>query len=62
MGSLYPSKSAPVGIVYEDIDVTNGAKPASIVTAGKVYRERVESAATIDGIVYEDEPVITRPY
>lgn len=62
MGSLYPSTSAPVGIVYEDIDVTNGAKPASIVTAGKVYRERVESAEEIDGIVYEDEPEITRPY
>jgi hypothetical protein len=61
-GSLFPSKSAPTGIVYEDIDVTSGAKPASIVTAGKVYRERVEDEAEIEGIVYEDEPEITRPY
>ncbi len=58
MGSIF----ADVGIIYEDIDVTNGAKPASVVTAGKVYRERIESEATIEGIVYVDEPTIERPY
>ena len=62
MGSLFPNATTPTGFVYEDIDVTNGAKPASIVTAGKVYRERVEDEAEIDGIVYEDEPEVTRPY
>lgn len=58
MGSIFPD----VGIIYEDIDVTNGAKPASVVVGGKVYTERVESAPEIDGITYVsiDEPV--RPY
>lgn len=58
MGSVFPN----VGIIYEDIDVTNGAKPASVVTAGKIYRERVVSAAEIEGIIYKDEPTIERPY
>ena len=62
MGSIFQSEGTPKGIVYEDIDVTNGAMPASIVTAGKVYRERVESEAEIEGIVYEDEPAVVRPY
>lgn len=62
MGSLFPSMNEPAGIVYEDIDVTDGAMPASIVVAGKVYGDRVESAADIDGIIYEDEPEIVRPY
>lgn len=62
MGSLYPSASAPIGIVYEDIDVTDGAKPASVVTAGKVYKQRVASAAEINGIIYVDVPSITRPF
>ena len=58
MGSIFPD----VGIIYEDIDVTNGAKPASVVVGGKVYTERVESAPEIDGITYVsiEEPV--RPY
>lgn len=58
MGSILTN----VGIVYEDVDVTDGAMPASIVVAGKVYSNRVASTPTISGITYiaADEP--ERPY
>ena len=52
------------GIVYEDIDVTEGAKAGSVVTAGVVYRSRLigegELPATITAI--ETAPEIVRPY
>lgn len=62
MGSLFPSASAPTGIVYEDIDVTNGAKPASIVVSGRVFSERLDSTPEIAGIEYVTENAVTRPY
>lgn len=58
MGSIIPD----VGIVYEDIDVTNGAKPASVVVGGKVYKERVASTPEIDGITYVSVSAPVRPY
>lgn len=42
MGVAYPSNdSSAIGIVYEDVDVTTGAMPASIVTKGEVYENRL---------------------
>jgi hypothetical protein len=56
-----------IGLLYEDIDVTEGAKMGSIVTKGTIYADRlpeaIDAAATLDGItVIEDTPTITRPY
>lgn len=42
MGVAYPSNDGnAIGIVYEDVDVTTGAMPASIVTKGEVYENRL---------------------
>lgn len=45
MGAIYPANDATaVGIVYEDVDVTTGAMPGSVVTAGTVYLDRLPAA------------------
>ena len=42
MGVAYPSNDGnAIGIVYEDVDVTTGNMPASIVTKGRVYENRL---------------------
>lgn len=42
MGTAYPSNdSNAIGIVYEDVDVTNGDMPGSVVTKGEVYEDRL---------------------
>lgn len=42
MGVAYPSNdSSAIGITYEDVDVTTGDMPASIVTKGVVYENRL---------------------
>lgn len=42
MGTAYPSNdSNAIGIVYEDVDVTNGDMPGSVVTKGEVYEGRL---------------------
>lgn len=51
MGAVYPSNDGnAVGIVYEDVDVSTGAMPGSVVTAGTIYADRLpaslESAAS----------------
>lgn len=56
---------AGVGLVYEDIDVTEGAKMGSVVTKGTVYADRLPAPieTAIDGItVIETTPAVTRPY
>ena len=59
------------GILFEDVDVTEGAKPGSVVIAGTIYGTRLpaalaEAAAkalTGTGItVVPREPPTTRPY
>lgn len=62
MGSLFPNTSTPSGIIYEDIDVTDGAKPASVVVVGTVYTDRVEEGSQVSTIEYIDTPEIERPY
>jgi len=50
MGSIYPSNDGnAVGIVYEDVDVTTGDMPGSIVLRGTVYEDRL----AITGVDYQ---------
>lgn len=42
MGTVYPDETSPKGIVYEDVDVSTGAMPGSLVTKGTVYTDRVK--------------------
>lgn len=42
MGTAYPTNdSNAIGIVYEDVDVTNGNMPGSVVTKGVVNEDRL---------------------
>lgn len=42
MGTVYPANDGTAeGIVYEDIDVTSGNMPGSVVTKGIVYEDRL---------------------
>ena len=70
MGTVYPANnSTAIGIVYEDVDVTNGDMPGSVVMSGAVYKNRLpvaidEAAVTAlegKGFVFLDEPEVTRP-
>lgn len=46
MGTIYPSNDAyATGIVYEDVDVTTGDMPGSVVTKGTVYEDRLAFTA-----------------
>lgn len=48
MGSIYPTNdSSATGIVYEDVDVTSGDMPGSVVTSGEVIESRLPD--TLDG-------------
>lgn len=67
-GAIIPANgSSAKGILYEDIDVTDGAAPGSIVTKGKVYEDRLPAAAESDaktaltGIIFVNSPAVTRP-
>lgn len=45
MGTIFPANGATaIGILYEDVDVTNGDMPGSVVTAGTVYLDRLPVA------------------
>jgi len=45
MGTIFPSNDAnAIGIVYEDVDVTTGDMPGSVVTKGEVYEGRLADA------------------
>lgn len=68
-GAVIPANgSTAVGILYEDVDVTTGAAPGSIVTDGIVYEDRLPASLDSDaktamtGIkVITSSPVIKRP-
>lgn len=72
MGSVYPTNDADAeGIIYEDVDVTNGAMPGAVVTKGTVYADRLsvelttaaETALKGVGISFVDEtPTVSRPF
>lgn len=68
-GAVIPSNDGnAVGILFEDIDVTDGANVGSVVTEGTVYEDKlpaaIESAAeaVLAGItVITTSPAVTRP-
>lgn len=67
-GAVVPSNDGNAkGLLYEDVEVTTGAMPGSLVTRGAVYESRlpasVESAAkaVLTGIVFKTLPTVTRP-
>lgn len=68
-GAVIPSNDGNAkGILYEDVDVTTGDMPGSLVTRGIVYEDRLPAAiestaeAVLPGItVITTAPAITRP-
>ena len=72
MGTFYPANNSSTveGIVYEDVDVTNGNMPASVVLKGVVYLDRlpvapesgVQSALEGKGFTFiANSPTAVRP-
>lgn len=73
MGTVYPEVGENAeGIVYEDVDVTAGNAPGSVVTKGEVFKNRIPlseeqltgstlTALGAKGFVFRDEPAVTRP-
>lgn len=71
MGTIYPANTGDaVGIVYEDVDVTTGNMPGSVVTAGTVYLDRLPVApaaaakTALEGKGFKfiaAAPTVTRP-
>ncbi len=70
MGTVYPANdSTAEGIVYEDVEVTNGDMPGSVVLSGTVYENRLpaaiadaaKTALTAKGFKFITEPTVTRP-
>ena len=71
MGTVWPANGATaVGIVYEDVDVSEGNMPGSLVTAGVVYENRLpatlasaaKTALAGLGFKFLTEGEVTRPY
>lgn len=68
MGTVFPANDATaIGIVYEDVDVTTGNMPGSVVTAGTVYESRLHTApaaaakSAMANIKFVTEGAVTRP-
>lgn len=70
MGTIFPSNTASaIGIVYEDVDVTTGSMPGSVVTKGEVIESRLHTAPASAaktalealGFKFVTEPAVTRP-
>lgn len=71
MGTPFPSNDAnAIGIIYEDVDVTTGDMPGSVVLKGDVIEDRL--AVTLNdnaktalaglGFTFVDDTTVTRPY
>lgn len=69
MGTIYKVDDAVVGIVYEDVDVTSGDMPGSVVVKGSVYEDRLpetlgeedKEALVALGFTFATVPEVTRP-
>lgn len=70
-GTVYPANGASaVGIVFQDIDVTNGDALGSIMVAGHYYKNKLNgeiaseaaTALSAKGLYGETEPSVVRPY
>lgn len=71
MGTIWPSNDANAeGIVYEDVDVSTGDMPGSVVMEGRVYSDRLpvamaaaaKTALEGKGFRFFTSPAVTRPY
>ncbi len=72
MGTVWPANDATAeGIVYEDVDVTTGDMPGSVVTFGAIYEDRLpvtidaaaKTALTGKGFRFiAKAPSVNRPY
>ena len=68
-GAVIPANgSTAVGILYEDVDVSTGAMPGSIVTRGVIYEDRLPASLDSDAVtaltgikVITAAPTVTRP-
>lgn len=71
-GTFYPANNSSTveGIVYEDVDVTSGDMPGSVVLSGVVYLDKlpatpesgVQSALAAKGFTFiTSTPAVTRP-
>ena len=73
MGTLYTEtvndSTVYVGFVYEDVDVTSGDMPGSVVVKGVVYEDRLpaelteaaKTALEAKGFTFTTVPTVTRP-
>ena len=71
MGTPYPTNDGnAIGILYEDVDVTTGDMPGSVVTKGDVIESRLgvelngaaKSALQGLGFKFVTEAEVVRPY
>lgn len=62
-GTIYPSNDANAkGVIFEDVDVTNGERAASLMVGGRIYAGRLQespaaaakTALAAKGIIFED--------
>lgn len=55
-GTAYPSNDGnAIGIIYEDVNVTSGDMPGSVVTKGVVYEDRLAiTGASYDAVTLKD--------
>ena len=72
MGAFWPANDSSTvkGIVYEDVDVSSGNMPGSVVTKGVVYLDRLPAApesgvqSALEGLgfkFYDTAPAVVRP-
>lgn len=71
MGTPFPSNDGDVeGLVYEDVDVTAGNMPGSVVLKGSVVESKLPVSLTSTakaklenlGFIFEQLGSVTRPY
>ncbi|WNY26197.1 hypothetical protein [Methanolapillus millepedarum] len=70
-GSLYKDEGgSPIGIVFEDVDVTLGDDMGSVIVQGRVlidrldsavYTTEVQAALNKTGIYFDNQPEVVRP-
>ena len=68
-GTVYPSNDASAqGIIFQDVDVTDGDAAAPLMVAGHYYSDKVSVDTTAaealkgKGLFGDREPTVTRPY
>lgn len=69
MGTPFPTNDgSAIGIAYEDVDVTNGNMPGSVVLSGVVYEDRLpvvldgaaKTALEAKGFKFVTSPTVDR--